>query len=365
MERNAPEKIAIVLFNLGGPDNAAAIRPFLFNLFNDPAIISLPGVLRFSLAKFIAWRRAPKAKEIYAHLGGKSPLLENTLAQKNALEAKLSRHPAIEAKAFIAMRYWHPLILECVEAVKKWNPDRVILLPLYPQFSKTTTGSSQALWMKEAKVRNLWQPHHFLCCYPEEPGFVSAVTELTQAALDEAMKVKPKASPLVIFSAHGLPKKNIDAGDPYQHHVKQSASAIAARLNLSRQNWIVSYQSRVGPLEWIGPSTETIIAKGAAEGRSLIVVPIAFVSEHSETLVELDIEYRNLAERHNAPLYIRVPTVSTHPDFISGLEKMVIGVVREKKDVRSESGRIFCREGMFCPCRPESKQSKRKSGNDL
>ncbi len=291
-------RIAIVLFNLGGPDTQDSVQPFLYNLFNDPAIIGLPAWPRAWLARFIAARRAPKARAIYAKMGGGSPLLPNTEAQARALEAELA-DPNI--RVFIAMRYWHPMIEEIAAAVKAFAPDRVILLPLYPQFSTTTTGSSRTAWAKAAKTHGLNVPHTSICCYPVEPGFISAQSDLIGKALAEARQAAPGLAPAVIFSAHGLPEKIVAKGDPYVDQVKAGAAAIAHRLGLAPADHIVAFQSRVGPLAWVKPATdETIRALGAA-GRPIILVPIAFVSEHSETLVELDIEYRHLAKEAGAP----------------------------------------------------------------
>lgn len=322
-------KTAIVLFNLGGPDTPAAVQPFLFNLFNDPAIIRIPNPFRWGLAKVISKRRAPIAREIYENLGGGSPLLPNTQAQARALEtALISGEPEQQAndfKVFIAMRYWHPFADETVREVKDYAPDQILLLPLYPQFSTTTTGSSVTDWNRAAAKVGLDVPTKTLCCYPADPGFVSEVVTRLRKALDEFAESDPK--PRVLFSAHGLPKKIVEAGDPYQEQVEESTAAVVEALGLPDLDWIVCYQSRVGPLEWIGPSTESEIERAGKNKVPLIVVPIAFVSEHSETLVELDIEYRELAEKEGVPKYVRVPTVDDGPAFIEGLAARVRGAL--------------------------------------
>ena len=310
-------KTAVVLFNLGGPDTQDAVRPFLFNLFNDPAIIGVPAPIRYALAAFLAARRARTAREIYAKLGGGSPLLANTRAQAAALEARLAD---MGARSFIAMRYWHPMTDEAAAAVKAFAPDQVILLPLYPQFSTTTSGSSLAVWDHAAQAVGLGVPTRTVCCYPAEPGFVHAMAASTRAAYDEASRA---GRPRVLFSAHGLPKKVVRGGDPYQWQVEQSAAAIVAALDIPDLDWTVCYQSRVGPLEWIGPYTENEIDRAGADRVPIVLVPIAFVSEHSETLVELDMEYGHRAAAHGVPAYKRVPTVSAHPAFIDGLARMV------------------------------------------
>lgn len=317
-------KVAIVTFNLGGPDQPDSVQPFLFNLFNDPAIISVPNPIRWFLARLISKRRAPIAREIYQHLGGGSPLLPLTEDQCRALEGSLSADSdGVEYKAFIAMRYWHPMSIETAERVQAYGPDEIILLPLYPQFSTTTTGSSLKEWHRAARVVGLKAPTRAVCCYPENDGWIAAQADLIGKALDAWSDDTP---PRVLFSAHGLPKKVIAGGDPYQWQVEQTTKAVLDKLAANGHEnveGIVCYQSRVGPLEWIGPSTEDEIERAGSDKRGLMVVPIAFVSEHSETLVELDIEYAELAHEKGVPTYVRVPAVADHPDFICGLADAV------------------------------------------
>ncbi|HJT12913.1 MAG TPA: ferrochelatase [Dongiaceae bacterium] len=345
-------RTAIVLFNLGGPDSLEAVRPFLTNLFNDPAIIRVPALLRSMLAAWIAYRRAPVAREIYGRIGNRSPILRNTEAQARALEQVLGvTMRSVGAKAFIAMRYWHPMTAATVKAVKAYGPDQVILLPLYPQFSTTTTASSYQLWGKEAKRQGLSAPTRLVCCYPTEPGFVAASVELVRQGLQRAAAEAPNAKPLVVLSAHGLPKKIVDDGDPYVSQVEAGAAAIVAQLGLKPDQWVVSYQSRVGPLEWVKPATDAVILQAARDKRALVVYPIAFVSEHSETLVELDIEYRHLAEQNGAAAYVRVPAVGTHPAFIGGLANLVAGALARDGTVQSGSGQQYCASWPRCACK--------------
>ncbi len=333
-------KRAIILFNLGGPDTPEAVEPFLFNLFNDPAIIELPGLLRRLVARLISRRRAPTAREIYAHLGGGSPLLANTEAQARALEAALVQQGE-ETRCFIAMRYWHPRAEAVAREVAAWRPDRVVLVPLYPQYSKTTSGSSLQEWHAAAAKAGLTAPSTTLCCWPEEGGFITANADLIQKIYRE---VEPQGTPRLLFSAHGLPKKVIKGGDPYQYQVEKSAAAVVEALALPQLDWRVTYQSRVGPLEWIGPATDDEIRRAGAEKRPLIVCPIAFVSDHSETLVELDIEYRHLADESGVPAYFRVPTVATHPIFIDGLARAIA--------LQDRRGGLACAGGgRLCPAR--------------
>ncbi|MGE5503639.1 MAG: ferrochelatase [Actinomycetota bacterium] len=305
-------KTAVFLFNLGGPDAPEAVEPFLFNLFNDPAIIGAPGPIRWLIARLISKRRAPIAREIYAQIGGRSPLVPETEAQARALEAALGP----DFRCFIAMRYWHPFCHEAIAAAKAWGAERAVLLPLYPQFSTTTTGSSVKQFRHEAKAAGFNVAVETICCWPTEPGLVAAVSELVQAGIGRAGQ-----GARVLFSAHGLPKKVVERGDPYQAQVELTAAAVAAACGL--QDWVVCYQSRVGPLEWIGPSTEAELERAGRDRVPVVVVPIAFVSEHSETLVELDIEYRHRAEQLGVPAYVRVAAVGCHPAFIDGLAGLV------------------------------------------
>jgi ferrochelatase len=334
-------KLAVVLFNLGGPDSLDTVEPFLRNLFSDPAIISLPILIRYPLARFIAARRAPVAREIYAHMGGRSPILQETEEQARALEAALQRN-GHDAKCVIAMRYWRPFAAEAIAAVKAFSPDRIVLLPLYPQYSTTTTGSSLAEWRKLA--RRVGPPQHEVCCYPFEDSFVAGVSDLLANAF---RAVKPELCYRVLFSAHGLPKRVIERGDPYQWQVERTVRAVIERWQGAPFEHTICYQSRVGPLEWIGPATDHEIRRAGAERKALIVVPVAFVSEHSETLVELDIEYGKLARESGVPDYIRVPTVRSHPMFIEGLARLVGVALNSPRPVNCTGGRI-CPAGRIC-----------------
>ena len=309
-------KLAIVLFNLGGPDSPEAVEPFLRNLFSDPAIINLPGILRNPLARFIAHRRAPLARKIYDHIGGRSPILEETQKQARALEAALGG----EARCFVAMRCWHPFSYGAARAVKDWEAERIVLLPLYPQYSTTTTASSFRDWDRAARKAGLTAPTARVCCYPWEPGFIAAGAARIREKLAE---MKPDISYRLLLSAHGLPQQIIEKGDPYRWQVEATAEALVGALGIKELDWEICYQSRVGPMKWIGPATDAEIRRAGAEGKGVIVAPVAFVSEHSETLVELDIEYARLAKEAGVPDYLRAATVGIHPDFIGGLAELV------------------------------------------
>ena len=310
-------RVAVVLMNLGGPDSLQAVQPFLVNLFSDPAIIGLPGFLRLPLARFVASRRAPVARDIYARLGGRSPLLANTEAQAQALETALGS----EHRCFVAMRYWHPLSAETAREVAEWAPDEIVCLPLYPQFSTTTTASSLAAWQIAAARQGLIRPTHVVRCYPCEQGLVEAIATLVGPALEAASgSGKP---PRLLLTAHGLPKRMVRGGDPYPDQVERTAAAVVAALARPELDWRVCYQSRVGPLEWIGPATDEEIRRAGEDGVALVVAPISFVSEHSETLVELDLDYRHLAEVAGVTYYHRVAAVGVESRFIGSLATLV------------------------------------------
>ena len=309
---------AIVLMNLGGPDSLDAVVPFLVNLFNDRAIIDLPLVLRWPLARLIARRRASVARDIYDHLGGASPLLANTRAQARALQAVLGEGN----RCFVAMRYWHPLTEETAAEIKVWRPEEIVCLPLYPQYSTTTTGSSVAVWQKAAVRYDFFCPTRVVAPYPTAPGFIAALAGLIGPVLVEAEK-SHKAR--VLLAAHGLPLKIVRSGDPYPQQIEQTAAAVIAALDRPGLDVVVCYQSRVGPLAWLGPATDDEIRRAGKDGVALVVAPISFVSEHSETLVELDRDYRRLAESVGVRSYYRVPTVGTDPRFIAALASLVEG----------------------------------------
>jgi ferrochelatase len=341
-------RTAIVLFNLGGPDRPEAVRPFLFNLFSDKAIIGLPAPLRQLLAWAIAKRRFRVAQDIYARIGGSSPLLRETRAQATALQAALGP----DSRVFVAMRYWHPMTRATAAEVKAWEPERVVLLPLYPQFSTTTTQSSLARWHDEAARVRLAAPTYAICCYPTLAGMIAAQAELVAAGLKKAGE-----GARVLFSAHGLPKRIVARGDPYAEQVELTAAAI--RVELAEAHGIgtfdsqVCYQSRVGPVEWLGPYTDDEIRRAGAEKKSLVVVPIAFVSEHSETLVELDMDYGRVARESGVPNYVRVPTLGIHPRFIAALAELVGKACGSDRALISEQGvRVCSARCNACPYPP-------------
>ena len=314
-------KLAIVLFNLGGPDRPEAIKPFLVNLFTDPAILRVPFFVRPLLGRVIAWARVKAATANYAVLGGKSPLLELTQHQAGALQAAL---PELQARCFVAMRYWHPFSRATARAVRDWNPDEVLLLPLYPQYSTTTTGSSLTAWRDAAAAVGLVAPVTTLCCYHSDGGYIRATAAMVRRSYDAARaELDPVIALRVLFSAHGLPEAIIKRGDPYQHQIERTAAAVARQMGIAKLDSVVCYQSRATPQQWIGPATDAEIERAAHDKVAVLVVPIAFVSEHSETLVELDVEYRELAEKAGVPGYFRTPAQNTDAGFIGALAMLV------------------------------------------
>ena len=308
-------KTAVVLFNLGGPDKIKSVQPFLFNLFNDKKIINLPNPLRFLLAKLISSRRNKEATEIYEQIGGKSPILETTMRQADELEKWLNNNTPHENKVFVCMRYWHPMTKAAVQSVKNYDPDNIFLLPLYPQYSTATTESSLEEWYKQSKKSKLIKTTRHICCYPSNRVFLESHIELIEK------KIKGLKNYRILFSAHGLPEITIKRGDPYQWQVEKTVDGIVQLMN--EKNYTICYQSRVGPLKWIGPSTTEAIDKAISDNVEIVIVPIAFVSDHSETLVELDIEYREYALQKNFEKYHVVPALNINKTFISSLGNIV------------------------------------------
>lgn len=350
------QKLAVVLMNLGGPDSLTAVKPFLYHLFSDPAIIppffspkssfrflNIP--LKSSLAWLISTLRSTKAKKIYEKIGGKSPLLDNTQLQARALEIELGeRFPKWNVQIFIAMRYWHPFTAETFQIVKEFNPDKIILLPLYPQFSQTTSGSSLQEWYFQSN-KQFDTITKEIPCYYDQSGFIEAMVELISHQLNN---LSSPSKIRLLFSAHGLPQRNIDQGDPYQWQVEKSVFSVIAKLKEIHKDlfpflldYSICYQSKVGTLKWIGPSLDDEIQRAAKDQRGIIVIPISFVSEHSETLVELDMDYQKRAQDLHVPFYFRVPTVMDHEKFIKGLAILVENVLQDEASLNSRCPNDF------------------------
>ena len=331
-------KLAVVLFNLGGPDSLKAVKPFLFNLFRDRSIIDLPAIARYPLAALISTTRERTAQANYAIMGGRSPLRPETERQAAALEGLLNATaPDVETRCFIAMRYWDPFTRETAQAVSAFAPDEIVLLPLYPQYSTTTTASSLKDW--RAVYRGPGRSRT-VCCYPTEAGLIEAHSSAIRSVWDAAGQ---PGGLRMLFSAHGLPQKIVDGGDPYRAQIEATAAAIAARLP-ELADWRVCFQSRVGRLEWLTPSTDDEIRRAGADGKGVLVAPIAFVSEHVETLVELDCEYAELAREVGCAPYLRARTPGVDESFIAGLGRAVLEAL-ERPDGAAPHGPWRCPAG--------------------
>ncbi|MGC0371418.1 MAG: hypothetical protein DGJ47_000107 [Rickettsiaceae bacterium] len=346
MSKASNSKKAVVLFNLGGPDKQSSVRPFLFNLFNDKYIITLPQPFRWVLAFLISTLRNKTAQHIYSLMGGGSTILPETRKQAQMIQEGLSASlKGSEAKVFVCMRHWHPMTEEVVRDIVEYHPGEIILLPLYPQYSTTTTASSIECFLQHKNNFNLKNiPIKTICCYPEEPNFIKSHVEKIKT------KIKDLENYRILFSAHGLPKKIIDKGDPYQWQIEECSKQIIKGLGGGGYDHLVTYQSKVGPMEWLTPNTEDEILKAAKEGKNLVIVPIAFVSEHSETLVELDIEYKDLIKDYGIK-YLRVSALSADSLFIDSMVSMVKNALNKKDGYcGSSTGRRLCPESFSkCP----------------
>jgi len=316
-------RTGVLLLNLGGPDQLDDVRPFLYNLFSDPEIIRLPSAwLQRPLAWLISTLRAEKSKGNYREIGGGSPLRRITEAQAEALQTQLQGQ-GLDAQVYIGMRYWHPFTEEAVARLKRDQVERLVILPLYPQFSISTSGSSfrllERIWQEDAALQKI--NYTVIPSWYNRPGYVGAMVELIAQELDQFPH--PEAVHL-FFSAHGVPSSYVtEAGDPYQQEIEACTDLIVRTLNRPNAHTL-AYQSRVGPVEWLKPYTEEALEGLANQGtRDVLVVPISFVSEHIETLQEIDIEYRHLAEEAGIQDFRRVPALNTHPGFIMALGDLV------------------------------------------
>lgn len=347
------DTIGVVLLNLGGPDSLQAVRPFLYNLFSDRDIIRLgPSFLQKPIAWLISRLRSKKAEDMYSQIGGKSPILDITTTQANELEKALNQDrghrtqnsdthliPPLPRgnteglkggnkrfKVYIGMRYWHPFIKDTINKIMEDNIKHLVVLSLYPHYSKATTGSSVDDFKKAVKGKDITV--QYIEQWPDFPEYIDAMSELIYNGMSEF-----KASDLdVLYSAHSLPQSFIDEGDPYLDHIKLTISKINERLalapyNLSDIKWHLSFQSKTGPVKWLEPSTDEAIEKLAKRDcENLFVVPISFVSDHIETLYEIDILYRELAERHGINLK-RCKALNTSEKFIHAMKELVLANV--------------------------------------
>ncbi|MDP8962801.1 MAG: ferrochelatase [Cyanobacteriota bacterium] len=316
-------RVGVLLLNLGGPDELEDVRPFLYNLFSDPEIIRLPfSWLQSPLAWLISTLRAKKSQDNYRQIGGGSPLRHITQAQAQALQEQLQSQGK-DAKVYIGMRYWHPFTEEAIARIKRDAIEQLVILPLYPQFSISTSGSSfrllEKLWQEDPTLNRI--EYTVIPSWYQQPGYLQAMAQLIAQELDQFPNPD---SVHIFFSAHGVPVSYVtEAGDPYQQEIEDCTALIMQTLNRPNSHTL-AYQSRVGPVEWLKPYTEDALQELGAQGvADLLVVPISFVSEHIETLQEVDIEYRELAEEAGIHNFQRVPALNTHPVFIDSLATLV------------------------------------------
>jgi len=352
---NFDKKTAVILFNLGGPSSLDGVKSFLFNLFNDKAIIGIPQPFRFFLAHFISKVRLKKAQAIYAILGGKSPLLETTNAQAYALERELSFIGNF--KVFVAMRYTKPFSCDIIKNLQKYDPSEIILLPLYPQFSSSTSGSSindfkrfTNKFFKKTAIKTV-------CCYPLDPDFINSHSLLIKKTI--AKNYDNNLSEFrFLFSAHGLPQKLINAGDPYVFHVTETSDAVVKNLaeilqvEVEKIDSQICYQSKVGPMQWTSPSLDFEVRRAVLDNKILVIIPISFVSDHSETLVELDVQYKDLAMSLGVKNYLRVPALNLDGQFVKSLFEIckAVGANNDAEFFSGKKAQKFCSKKLkFCP----------------
>ena len=320
-------KLGIILLNMGGPTSIESVRPFLQNLFNDPEIFSFGpmNVVRRPLAWYIAKRRSIPVGENYRMIGGKSPLAELSAEQAAALQERLSGTLGddVEVVVRVGFSYWHPFIEEAADALEAEGCDRIILLPLYPQFSRTTTGSGFLTWDRIARERgDRLPPAERIDAYPTHPDYIRAVSERIDEALAEIPE-DARAEVTLLFSAHGTPVKVVEQGDPYSHQIRESVAAVMEHRGHDLPHHL-SFQSKVGPAEWLTPDTVARTKELIAEGvRHLVVVPIAFVSDHIETLHELDIDLRHEAETAGITSFRVTKGLNASPAYIDALADLV------------------------------------------
>lgn len=338
-------RVGVLLLNLGGPDRLEDVRPFLFNLFSDPEIIRIPFPwMQKPLAWMISTLRSQRSQDNYRQIGGGSPLRRITEAQASAIEANL-QSKGQDAKVYIGMRYWHPFTEEAIASIRRDGIERLAILPLYPQYSISTSGSSfrllEQLWQEDPSLDRI--DYTVIPSWYQRPGYLNAMAQLIARELDRL----PSSDEIhIFFSAHGVPRSYVEeAGDPYQQEIEDCTRLIMKALDRPNPHTL-AYQSRVGPVEWLQPYTEDAIAELAGQGvKALLVVPISFVSEHIETLQEIDIEYRELAEEAGINRFYRVPALDTDPTFIDDLANLAIealeapsmtfeSVVRPQKKVK-------------------------------
>ena len=314
-------KVAVVLLNLGSPASYAEVEPFLFSMFSDRYIIDLPAICRIPLAKLIAKLRAPISKKIHSRIGEKSVLMEENAAQGLALESALNTAGGeTEYKVFVCMRHSAPSAPQVVLDVHSYGPDRVILLPLYPQYCFVTTQSSVDAWHRASYELGYTFNTHIIWHYYNNSHYIAAHCELLLREYNKVLETHG-IPPRVLFSAHNIPLSLIRKGDPYEQHIRWNVELILQALKIPNLDSVLSFQSRItSPRRWLAPSTKQEIMKAAKDGVPVLLVPLSFTAENSETLVELDLDYGILLETGK---FFRVPTLGTHPSFIQCLYKIL------------------------------------------
>jgi ferrochelatase len=334
-----PPKIGIVLFQLGGPDSLDAVEPFLFNLFCDPDIIPIPvvgGLIRRPLARYIARKRAPRVAEHYRDIGGRSPIGLLTARQAAALDAAL--RPDFDPTVALAMRYWRPTTEDAAARIRAASLDQIVLLPLYPQFSYATTLSSLKEWNRcyrgtrlpvgsTSAARDGGPPVHTVGHFHRHPLYIEAIVDRINATFrhfDAPGEVH------LVFSAHGIPLSLVEKGDPYPSQIENTVRAVMERGAWQNPH-LLCFQSRVGPMKWLEPSTTKTLARLGSEGvKRVLIIPIAFVTEHVETLHEINIEAREIAEHAGIRQFRMMPAVGNSPKFIACLADLVRTAVADR-----------------------------------
>ena len=323
-------RVGVLLLNLGGPDRLEDVQSFLYNLFSDPEIIRLPFPwLQKPLAWLIATSRKRKSQENYRQIGGGSPLRKITEAQAKALEEQLSAMGQ-PAKVYIGMRYWHPFTQEALAKIKRDRLEKLVILPLYPHFSISTSGSSfrvlEEFWKEDPLLKQV--EYTIIPSWYDNPVYLRAMGDLIAQELEQ---FSHPDNVEIFFSAHGVPQSYVEeAGDPYQQEIEECARLIMQTLDRPN-NYTLAYQSRVGPVEWLQPYTDDALEELGEQGvKDLLVVPISFVSEHIETLQEIDIEYREVAAHAGIENFRRVPALNTHPLFIDSLADLVTEALQKE-----------------------------------
>lgn len=335
-----PANTAVLLFNLGGPDDLRAVEPFLINLFSDREIIELPfgAALQPGFARLIAKMRGPSVRRNYARMGGGSPQLRITRQQAAALETALNRATSDGGpyRVFVAMRYTHPTAEAALEAIAAAGIRRIVTLTLFPHYSKATTGSSRREFDR-VLGKSVWRSLDFdvshIDRYPGDPRYLDAMAAAVKAAWI-GIPAERRARTVILFSAHGLPQKFIDEGDPYVRDIETTRQGLLDRLRLPNRE-LLAWQSRTGPVKWLAPGTDEILRELGREGvKDVLVVPLSFVSDHIETLYEVDLLFAEVARKAGITGYYRPEALNTSPLFIDALA----GLVRDHVDARSGAG---------------------------